>query len=934
MNKKRSGSKNYQKNNINNMNQKELKTETIAKTGLITKIILAVAAIIAIGLGIWYFAAIIIADNEIKVTEKFESNDDQNLVVKNEAVYDNQNFGRLLLESNKDSFSRDLSEENTNYLCPNGLKGKIESIEITAKDGISVVRSTWLKSNPGQLQNLIKIKINGQEINSEAPGLGQINLQDYFHNFDSITWSDLLRWSSDNPNALLAMNNGSVIPVFKGKSNIKVGICGKVSQPLELQVDDDSTSDKTTFDNLTTAGLGTEKAMFSNKFVNKILLSNDLGEIDLPINKVTGILRSSFRLSDLRLFFSFDDGETWTRVTMSNSTALRQLGFSYEVQQGTGKKLRYALVYEFNEQSGSLSQPYADLLQGGEVGLKVKVNEFGLMEDRKILFLNQDNVTVETGLSIVDDHVKRDNVYYSNHLMEPFKSKNPGLSNYQRYVYKGINCNQPDDIAVDCNTLESSATATIVTLPAEIELEELSIKATGGGIINPQCPEGQELVDGVCTTPLPPDDNDPECNDDFKCPEGQIRQGCLKSCLGPDPLFCEQGKVIVNGECKSIVGEENEPALMVDAKEFQRGSNRTIITWKVGKDELKNQNLTLEYGTFDPQNIKTDDVGNPVLEEKNTANAIYNKDKDYYYAVLKNLKGGEFSDKNDQGYVNGRKPYVFQISMGDKHAKATNFKTLNRFQTILYYYNLVLGDTFDLEKYEQPDKSLRSGGPDFFYKPEGQEPLSLKGVHFTILNDRKFKEFDNRISATSKKIGNKKTIEELYRRVHDRIYDDNLEKFSDPTGVAYWTKQVERNDDNRIDILGVKFAISVSPEATGNISALPAAEQAKANANLAYQIVLKRGADQKGLENLLKAGLQGNPLSSKAMRELLAESGEYDSRLKSIKGRRSQIEELYETLYARAADVAGVNYWDQSGKSIQKIKQEFLKSADFSKVTQ
>lgn len=395
-------------------------------------------------------------------------------------------------------------------------------------------------------------------------------------------------------------------------------------------------------------------------------------------------------------------------------------------------------------------------------------------------------------------------------------------------------------------------------------------------------------------------------------------------------MVCGENEVFIDGVCQKTKVIDSD--LMKNATQFYRGADRIIFSWKVGKDEYKNKDLNFRYGTVDPKNLKENKNGEVLFEDEKTIKAHYNKEKDYYYVVLKDLKGGEFSDKNDDGFINGRKPYGFQVSLGDKVADVSQFKTLNRFQTILYYYNLVFSDTFDLEKYEQPDKSLRAGGADFFYRPPaGQEPLSLKGVHFTLLNDRKYEEFNKRIQATAQKYGNKKAMEQLYRRVHDRIYDDDLEKYFDTAGVDYWTKQVERKDDDKIDILGAKFAISVSPEFVGDISAMPAAEQKRAQADEAYVVVLKRGGDQEGLAILEKLP---NP---KAMREKLAQSGEYNDRLKEIEktnGRKAAIEELYETLYARAADVEGVNYWDNTGMSIQEIKKEFLNSSDFANVAQ
>ena len=369
--------------------------------------------------------------------------------------------------------------------------------------------------------------------------------------------------------------------------------------------------------------------------------------------------------------------------------------------------------------------------------------------------------------------------------------------------------------------------------------------------------------------------------------------------------------------------DENETDLLVSPEINYRGYDRAIIKWKVNKDEFKNQDLSFKDGT----NISLDQDGNPLGGILQDETVHYNENEDYYYAVLRNLEGGKKTDKNDNGYINGSKPYYFQISLGNQASNVQNFATLNRFQTILYYYNLVYGDTFDLSKYTQVDDSLRGGGPAFYYDPPGEEPLSLKGVQFALLNDKKFQEFDKRLQATADKDGIDQAVIEIYSRVLNRVYDNNLNKKYDDKGKEYWTKQIERTDDDKIDVLGAKFAISVSPEYEEQFtSELSVEQQPEAEAIMAYQIVLKRAGEQKGVDNLEKLG------SPKEMREELATSGEYNERLKVIeekRGRKAAIEELYETIYARAPDVIGVKYWDETGKPIQEIKAEFLNSQEF-----
>jgi hypothetical protein len=355
-----------------------------------------------------------------------------------------------------------------------------------------------------------------------------------------------------------------------------------------------------------------------------------------------------------------------------------------------------------------------------------------------------------------------------------------------------------------------------------------------------------------------------------------------------------------------------EPELLIDPKIIYRGHNRVIIMWTVS-DPYKDKPLKFKYGE------KTSEI--------NKEAKVY-KSGDKHYVVLRNLKGGEVYEKNDAGYKDGRFKYYLKAEAEGKTSNVAEFKTLNRFQTILYYYTLLFGDSFDIEANAKPKADLRGGGPYFFYKPEGKEPPTLPGIKFTMMNDKAFQEFDRRLEETAKVSGNQKAIELLYQKVFDRIYDDNLEKYFDEAGVSYWKSQVERTDIHKISLLGIKFALSTSSEYNEELKTI--LPEADVKANLAYQIVLKRGAETSGL-----AFLKNKYSLSKDMRKELASSLEYNERIAKIEreqGRKPAIEELYETLYARAADIAGADFWDRSGKSINQIRNEFLGSDEFIKV--
>lgn len=993
-------------------NRTTTKTKTSSSVRTITGIILAVLVAIGIGTAIWYFAAVVL-DQSITVDEDFSNS--EHLVLKDDVKLIPQTGlvqKSLSIFSSKSSFERDLSPDKIGYLCPNELKQKIQAIEISTNHDLTKINSVSI--NEPRLTRFIKVKINSQFLDTDSSTLQDLNLANYFVNFDTVAWSDLLRWSSSDPDILFVYNNGTVMPIGQGTSEVQVGICGVLSNKISLTIDE-GREENYTFNNVTNANVGTIQPFFSStykkEFTDGLFFSDNLANTSNNFGNVTGdIVYRPFDnqpvfFENIKFLVSFNDGNTWVRIPLNpvqNNTA----HFNYDLPQNAqGKKLQYALIYKYSKDgSGPFMQVYNQRYNFGSKNLGLLEGQSGTSAIYLPVERNA-NINVDPPSCVITQHLGEPVKYFNDYLMGEFFSKNPGITNYQKlYTCIGGLGDVPGMPPTQVNS------ATIVAMPSHLVLDHINFVAN----IATECEEGKELVNGECTTPLPPDE-DTDCNDNFQCPSGQTRLGCTQNCMGlsvdikatpetcgtapceikfdalvsggsepyiynwkfegasenaPDSTdespthnyetagprsvelyvtdknndwgikyktiqigenVCPEGQVLVNDKCEPVLDNGNEPDLMVNPTEFPRNESREIITWKVGNDAYKSQDLIFTYGTVDPSNIKRDTNGKVILEDQATAQTHYDKTKDLYYVVLENLQGGQLSDKNDAGFINGRKPYYFQVSLSDKSSNVSELKTLNRFQTILYYYNLVLGDTFDLEKYEQPDSSLRAGGPTFFYKPEGQEPLSLKGVQFTLLNDRKFAEFDKRLQATDKKIGNKKTIEMLYRKIHDRIYADNLQKFFDQNGANYWLEQVERNDNKRIDILGAKFAISASPESVGDIKAMPADAQKKAQADLAYEIVLKRGGDQTGIASLTKLS------NAKEMRQKLAMSEEYDNRLASIEkssGRKAAIVELYETLYARAADVDGVNYWDGTEKSIQEIKEEFLNSADFSKVAQ
>jgi hypothetical protein len=384
---------------------------------------------------------------------------------------------------------------------------------------------------------------------------------------------------------------------------------------------------------------------------------------------------------------------------------------------------------------------------------------------------------------------------------------------------------------------------------------------------------------------------------------------------------------------QEIFSPKGEEGISFEPVLWHRGHSRVVLKWKfVGgaENNLASEDIDFKYGKSE----KEINLGAKVYQDKN--------DKEYpYYVVMTALLGGEYSDKNNAGYEAGRFKYFYQIKAKGKESPIADFKTLNRLQTIGYYYDLILGRVYvsgensNLAVWENLENKfgdkkiadLESGGLGFFYKPKDGEPLTLLGIKFAMLNDRKYQEYDKGLTKLGEEKGVKDAVSDLYRKIHDRIYEEDLGKFFDSAGVEYWASRLDEKIVGKdvMDIFGVKFYMSVSPEYQQELFGGLGVTEAKPE--LAYQIVLKRGADAAGLTNL-----KNKYQFAKDMRKELAMSEEYKARVLEIeknRGRKDAIDELYETLYARAADVLGRDFWDKSGLTALQIRDEFLKSKEF-----
>lgn len=352
-----------------------------------------------------------------------------------------------------------------------------------------------------------------------------------------------------------------------------------------------------------------------------------------------------------------------------------------------------------------------------------------------------------------------------------------------------------------------------------------------------------------------------------------------------------------------------------------RGHDRAIVMAlprdENSKKEIKAafnaKTLALKYG-IDKDNLNED------------SQVRYDSRTDQYYVVLKKLKGGEKQGYDKNGYNDGRMKYYYRFMIGDKGVYVdkdntttmAGFETLNRMQTIAYYYNWIFDKEYNLGQDYDWNKE-QNGGLKFWYDTD----LSLPGIRFAMINDRKFKVFDDTLGK--KKI-NMNLVTWLYKKILDRIYDDDLYKFAGD-GADFWLKQMtEIVEKDRLDKTGVKFGISVSDEYREQL-AQSVASAKEAQAEFAYIVVLKRAGDKDGVKYLMDTFN-----TQLEMRENLFNSQEYNQRLEDIEktsGKKGAIAELYETVYVRPSDKAGVDYWDQSGKSIMEIKAEFLGSDEF-----
>ncbi|MFA6296042.1 MAG: PKD domain-containing protein [Patescibacteria group bacterium] len=990
--------------------------KTRSKTGLIVGIVAGVAALAGIGFAIWNFAVAPTFSSEY-INESFGKVDHMNL--KKEALNIRDSSDRddkLILPSTDKSFSN----REQNNICPKQLKDAIDTVELYVDSealqhssdpdyqNYYHINTSDLSNNATKFENFIKLKINGNnvDLNSSTFNLkgSNIDLKTLIKNKPDVKLSDLVRWVTD-PTKLIVQNNGSVWPVMPGAAGVFMNLCDKSNTDvLNIVIDVNpgqnvsQPTEKYTFDNTTTAGIGTTKSFFANKYTNRLVTSKDyIGEIsgsissDNIINTLAGKIKNENNViknvegflkynddqvikSQVQLYFSFDDGESWNFVPISNTKTTDGFSFSYNVPDDSllkSKKLKWAVAYQYNKDiSKSLpnvvkSKP---LLGGEEVKgiFYTPGNNTDGLAQNKVLFLNQNNVSSNIEFQndytrITDQELAR-HAYnaelYDDFLMSPFASKEPGISNYQKENY----------IAGGDFELRSIA---VVTLPSDLILTNLKFKvATTSATATTPTPVGQAAT--ITATPTSCDKA--PCEVQFGIKEGSInsasygwvfgdQQGSasftnLKSpkhtyenpgvynakltFLGNSPISSNTIQINVaestsDGENvgdqvdpgtqnpsdieTDTTGMQGLPNVSVTATNIFRGSDRVIVKILGNDDNSKNEvktafdakTLTFKYGT-DKNNLNKE------------AEVRYDDKANQYYVVLRKLEGGEKQGFNDNGFTDGRMKYYYRFMVGDKGLyvdsnKTTtlaSFKTLNRMRTVLYYYNWIFDRNYDLTKDYDWNKE-QNGGVKFWYDTN----LSLPGIRFAMINDRKFKVFDETLDKKKK---NMNLVTWLYKKILDRIYDDNLYKFAGE-GADFWLSQMtDIAEADRLNKSAVKYGISVSNEYRDQLAEMAASEN-EAQAEFAYIVVLKRAGDKNGVKYLMDTFD-----SQLGMRENLFNSQEYNQRLIDIEkasGKKGAITELYETIYARPADKAGVDYWDSTGQSIPEIKAEFLNSDEF-----
>lgn len=333
--------------------------------------------------------------------------------------------------------------------------------------------------------------------------------------------------------------------------------------------------------------------------------------------------------------------------------------------------------------------------------------------------------------------------------------------------------------------------------------------------------------------------------------------------------------------------KEATEGLLQNPKITFRGEGRVIINWKSDQEKLTESPSFLFGASADNLNKK--------------AIVYYDQKAKKFYAILWNLKEGN--------------SYYFKLTTSNAFSDVQKFNAPTRFQNILYLYNTILGADLDLSKYVQADKTVRGGGPYYYW----QSTLSYNEIKLSLLFDTQYREFDKRLAKSAVKQGTKKQIERLYRVIYDKIYPNNLAKIADEKLVNSYLKKVNRKDSKKITLTGVKFSLA---KKFFEKNVLKSYEKNKRPAASAYFLVLHR-QDAMGIEYLAKKYGKNN----KAMRRELIEGKEFMSKLNMIEqkyGQEVAIEEIYEAFNAKPITAEKLAKFAAEKLIVQDIAKKIL----------
>lgn len=955
-------------NNKKHMNNVKTKTRVSSRSRVVVGLVTALVVITAIGTAIFFAGVVPPAgcqkqDDNTYICSKTEDflnfnnidgdSSDSQMVLKD---------GKLLLNPSKQISltTKELTENDQTARLTKQICGKICAPNSSGDSDVPACIDDISLANMVDIRNLKveKAGVQTNTMNFTGAKLGKksdlpykFEYEIFDQNGEGSNYSQAMVQST-NPTAAVVYNDMfgstrlSVLPIAPdGFTTLQVNACGQKKASTQVAVDISE------FDQFNPVGQVLDTSFIQGQTVSKNISTNlddkyniTQAEIDVNISELEGILlQDSDQIKgDITLLASNDDGKTWyipsafsedrqnwKNLSEESDYIINKIGakkFRYDFTNSQGHALKWATIIQSDDNGlynlrriqadipqqeiPNLAPP--DLMPGGQNGqaggFEIGMTSSPLMEIQNNSDRNQmlEEDLINAGIITAGNENAKDYFFLKKNYWptqdpagtDNFNSDNVIIENLTPEILQVPGQNENHIIRVtDQAGHPSDHLNSVSHIIAGIKVGYGKIKVT---FLSPDGGEGRRVLSkkefGFLVLP------DAYLNLD-------------KLNISYTAIKTDE----VDGD--DDPGTENQG--VGTSTYIYRGHNRVIVKLAGANDETKNQLKS----SFDAKTLKFN-YGTDKNNLDKTAKVYYDTKDSKYYAVLRDLQGGKKDGYDQDGFSDGRMQYYYQFKAGnsdifldtERQNTIGDFKTLNRKRTILYYYNWIFDRKYDLNK-DYTWKNVQNGGVDFWYNTD----ITLPGIRFMMLNDRRYKEFNNYLN---KKKTTKKLVAWLYKKSLDRIYDDNLYKFADDNGVNYWYRQMTKiRQKDRISKEGAKFAISASIEARNQLQELFASKD-EANAEFSYNVVLKRGGDQDGVNYLIDTFKD----SQKRMREDLANSFEYNNRLETIEkegGRKAAIAEIYETLYARPADVAGVDYWAGSNKTIPQIKEDFLKSDEF-----